>query len=149
MGDKKKKVSIKSKHIEEFLRKKLDKKSFKMNHPYRKDGSTFIIAEKDSLNLYIEVIGFKESTKALKRDFFEVVFKSFIHLENQDARYSIIALPIEYLAFLRKEISKIKTAWVRICIAFPELRLYFIDLNENRIVKKKLVEIINDDEVEI
>ena len=146
MGDSKNNHSIKSKEIEIFLRKKLDKKDFKMNHPHKKKSHSNIVAKKENLNLYIEVLGYKDSKTYLRKKFFEVIFKAFSHLEDQETKYSIIAMPLEYFYFLKNEISSIKTAWIRICIAFPELRLYFVDTQTKRIIKKKLVEIINDED---
>ncbi len=137
---------IKKKHIEEFLRTRLDRKGFKMNHPGKKDSNLDIVAQKDSILLHIVVMGMKEKKETRARDFYELVFNSFTHLEKQDLKYSIMALPIEIFEDLKKLIELRKSAWVRICIGFPEIRFYFVDLEQQKFIKKKLVEIINDEE---
>ena len=96
MGNKKEK-SIKRKDVEELVRRKLDNQGFKMNHHKKNEGvSPDIIAEKDDMHLYVEVIGFKSSPKAASRDFYEVFFRAFAQLEQPDSEYIIIAMPIQY-----------------------------------------------------
>lgn len=142
-----KEKSIKRKHVEELVRKKLDGQGFKMNHHKKHAGiSPDIIAEKDEMTLYVEVIGFKASPKAASRDFYEVFFRAFAQLEQVDSEYIIIAMPIQFLQDMKKRIEGMKNAWVRLCIAFPEIRVYFVDLKNDKIYKKKLPEILHTEE---
>ena len=54
----KKEKQIKRKYVEELVRKKLDSQGYKMNHHQDRVGvSPDIIAEKDDVVLYVEVIG--------------------------------------------------------------------------------------------
>ncbi|MBK8395324.1 MAG: hypothetical protein IPL26_08790 [Leptospiraceae bacterium] len=142
--EKKKEKSIKRKFVEELVRKKLDNQGFKMNfHKKQIDVMPDIIAEKDNITLYIEVIGFKSSPKAATRDFYEVFFRAFTQLEHPDSEYIVIAMPIQYLQDMKKRIETMKNAWVRLCIAFPEIRVYFVDIKNEKIYKKKLPEILH------
>jgi hypothetical protein len=133
---------VKKKLIDEFLRKRLDKKGFKMNH----QKSEAIVAEKDKILIYISTMGLKEKIEKSTAEFTKALFQSFDHLEKQDLKYSVVAMPIDFFVILRKFISQKKSAWVRICIGFPEIRFYFIDLENKKIHKKKLIEVINDDD---
>ena len=118
-----------------------------MNHHKKIEGvSPDIIAEKDDMHLYVEVIGFKSSPKAATRDFYEVFFRAFAQLEQPDSEYIIIAMPIQFLQDMKKRIESMKNAWVRLCIAFPEIRVYFVDLKNDKIYKKKLPEILHTEE---
>lgn len=146
MGNKKEKP-IKRKEVEELVRRKLDNQGFKMNHHKKIEGvSPDIIAEKDDMHLYVEVIGFKSSPKAATRDFYEVFFRAFAQLEQPDSEYIIIAMPIQFLKDMKKRIESMKNSWVRLCIAFPEIRVYFVDLKNDKIYKKKLPEILHTEE---
>lgn len=133
---------IKKKQIDEFLRKRLDKKGFKMNH-HKSDS---IVAEKDNMILYISVIGLKADLEKSIHEFINSIFKAFEHLEKPDLKYSVLAMPLDFFPILRKFMANRKSAWVRICIGFPEIRIYCIDLEQKKIIKKKLIEVISDDD---
>lgn len=143
----KKEKAIKRKHIEELVRKKLDSQGFKMNHHRDNVGiSPDIIAEKDDTTLYVEVIGYKSSANAASRDFYEVFFRAFAQLEQPEADNIIIAMPIQYLKDMKKRIESMKNGWVRLCIGFPEITVYFVDLKNEKIYKKRLPEILHTEE---
>ncbi len=145
--DSKKEKPIKRKHVEELVRKKLDSQGYKMNHHKENVGvSPDIIAEKDDVVLYVEVIGYKSSSKASSRDFYEVFFRAFAQLEQLDSEHIIIAMPIQYLTDMKKRIESMKNAWVRLCIGFPEITVYFVDLKQDKIYKKRLPEILHTEE---
>jgi hypothetical protein len=143
----KKEKPIKRKHVEELVRKKLDTQGYKMNHHKENVGaSPDIIAEKDDVTLYIEVIGYKSSPNAASRDFYEVFFRAFAQLEQLDSEHIVIAMPIQYLNDMKKRIESMKNAWVRLCIGFPEITVYFVDLKQDKIHKKRLPEILHTEE---
>ncbi|MBP6739398.1 MAG: hypothetical protein KA146_05380 [Leptospiraceae bacterium] len=143
----KKEKQIKRKYVEELVRKKLDSQGYKMNHHQDRVGvSPDIIAEKDDVVLYVEVIGFKSSARAATRDFYEVFFRAFAQLEQPDSDQIIIAMPIQFLKDMKKRIESMKNGWVRLCIAFPEITVYFVDLKQEKIYKKRLPEILHTEE---
>ena len=143
----KKEKQIKRKYVEELVRKKLDSQGYKMNHHQDRVGvSPDIIAEKDDVVLYVEVIGFKSSARAATRDFYEVFFRAFAQLEQPDSDQIIIAMPIQFLKDMKKRTESMKNGWVRLCIAFPEITVYFVDLKQEKIYKKRLPEILHTEE---
>ncbi len=133
---------VKKKQIDEFLRKRLDKKGFKMNH-HKSDS---IIAQKEKILLYISCIGLKPDYLKSINEFTNSLFQAFEHIEKPDLKYSVLAMPLDFFQILRNYMSNRKSAWVRICIGFPEIRIYLIDLEQKKIIKKKLIEVISDDE---
>ncbi len=146
--NRKKQKSIKKKHVEEIVRRKLDSQGYKMNHHREEVGiQPDIIAEKDNTILYVEVAGYKTSPRAASRDFYEVFFRAFAQLEQIDSDNIVIALPIQYLHDMKKRIESMKNGWVRLCIGFPEISVYFVDIKNDKIYKKRLPEILHTEEV--
>lgn len=131
-----------------MVRCKLDAQGYKMNHHKEHVVGILpdIIAEKDNQVLYVEVAGYKSSARAASRDFYEVFFRAFAQLEQIDSDNIIIALPIQYLQNMKKRIESMKNGWVRLCIGFPEISVYFVDLKNDKIYKKKLPEILHTEE---
>ena len=85
-----------------------------------------IIASRKAENVFIEVIGFKQSPSARAKDFFEVFFRSVSRLAN-GADHCVIALPRRSELGLPARARHYGEAWARIGTAFPELKIWLVD----------------------
>ena len=135
---KKIKNMIKNKEVEKSLRHILESEGYKLEIPERKYGETGvdIIASKDGEEWHIEVIGYKKSPPARSKDFYEVFFRSISRLKD-GAKNVVIALPERFRKGLPQRVQQYGIAWQRIGTAFPELEIWFVDIENNKLKKTK------------
>jgi Holliday junction resolvase-like predicted endonuclease len=85
-----------------------------------------ILAKKGDEEVFIEVIGFKQSPPARAKDFYEVFFRAVSRLVN-GAKHCVIALPRRSELGLPARAKHYGDAWPRIGKAFPELAIWLVD----------------------
>src|SRR5207237_741037 len=85
-----------------------------------------ILAKKGDEEVFIEVIGFKQSPPARAKDFYEVFFRAVSRLVN-GAKHCVIALPRRSELGLPARAKHYGEAWPRIGKAFPELSIWLVD----------------------
>ena len=124
---------VKNEDAEKCLRELLNAEGYELlpNEP-RKQGETGvdIRATKGEETFHIEVIGYKSSGSARAKDFFEVFFRAVSRL-NDGATHCVIAIPKQAERGLPQRAEIHRIAWGRIEKAFPELEIWFVDV-ENR-----------------
>ncbi len=113
---------------EECLRQVLANEGYSLNPP-RAHGETGvdIIARKDDLDIYIEVIGYKSSPPARAKDFYESFFRAVSRIKN-GAGKCVIAIPHLAERGLPARASQHGEAWTRIGNAFPELEIWLVNV---------------------
>ena len=119
-----------SAQVEQYLRKILSKDGYSLTPP-RGNGETGadIIARKGEQALFIEAIGYKSSPPARSKDFYEVFFRAISRLKN-GATKCIIALPSQFEVGMPQRVNQYGLAWERLGDAFPELNIWFVDIEE-------------------
>jgi len=134
---------VENKDAERCLRELLKLEGYKLNEP-RSNGENGvdILAERDLEILHIEVTGYKSSGSARARDFYEIFFRTISRLNN-GATNCIIALPKQAELGLPQRSKHHCIAWKRIGIAFPELEIWLIDVENKNYMKTGWVEWLN------
>lgn len=125
-----------NKATEECLRSILKIDDYVLS-PQLKNGETGtdIIAEKNGIKFYIEVIGYKKKGPSRAKDFYEVFFRSVSRLNEPGCKHCIIALPSPAKIGLPLRAVHHKIAWQRIANSFPELEIWLIDYKTKTIEK--------------
>jgi hypothetical protein len=116
-----------SAETEQNLRSFLLSRGYKLSQPLTINGATGpdLIAERDGLKTYIEIIGYKASGSARSRDFYEAFFRCISRL-RLGAEHIVLACPCHFRDGLRERVRNLGNAWLRLGTAFPELELWFV-----------------------
>jgi hypothetical protein len=124
-------LSVTGKQVESVLRKLLLRQKYKLLNKPRTQGETGadIIAEKSSMKIFIECIGFQEVPPLRSKQFYEVFFRAISRLKNGATR-CILALPIRFKEGMDQRAKHYGEAWKRIGNAFPELEIWFVNVAE-------------------
>ena len=132
------KEKIKNKDIENSLRKSLKIEGYRLLNKPRKCGETGvdILAKKDGNVFHIEVIGYSTSPPKRSRDFYEVFFRAISRINN-NATHLIIALPKQFERGFSQRVRQYRIAWKRIGNIFPELEIWFVDIENSTYEKRK------------
>lgn len=121
---------VKNEDAEKCLRELLKSEGYELNKS-RTHGETGvdILAKKEGKTIYIEVIGFKSDGPARARDFYEIFFRSISRL-NEDATDCVNAMPKQFEIGLPQRAKQHHVSWERIGKAFPELKIWLIDIEK-------------------
>ena len=116
-----------SAETEHNLRGFLLSRGYKLSEPLTINGANGpdLIAERDGLKSYIEIIGYKPSGSARSRDFYEAFFRCIWRL-RLGAEHIVLACPFHFRDGLNERIRNLGDAWLRLGSAFPELELWFV-----------------------
>ncbi len=123
-------MAIANQNVENALRLCLVAEGYTLS-TMRKNGETGVdvLAEKPGEELFIEVIGFKDSPPARSKDFYEVFFRAISRL-NDGATRLVIALPERFSWGLRQRAAVYGPAWARLGATFPELEVWLVNHND-------------------
>lgn len=90
---------------------------------------TDILATKGSEIAAIEVIAYKSSAPARRKDFFEAIFGAYSRLRDHP-RPTLIGVAIARNAKVgfQTRVNNIGEGWDRLAIAFPEFCFWFVDV---------------------
>ena len=99
---------------------------------------TDILAANGTERLAIEVIAYKSSGPARRKDFFEAIFGAFSRLRENPRPTKIgVAISNEAKVGFQTRVNNIGEAWDRLGGAFPEFHFWFVDVpNQTYEVKK-------------
>lgn len=124
---------ITNSNAELCLRSVLESEGYELS-PERKHCETGVdvIASNTVDTYYIEVIGYKSSGPARAKDFYESFFRAISRLKD-GAKRCVIAMPINSKRGLPARAGHYGEAWERIGRAFPELEIWFIDIDNSSI----------------
>lgn len=125
-------LSVKGEQVESILRKLLPQRRYKLLNRPRTRGETGadIIAQKDGTKVFIECIGFQEVPPLRSKQFYEVFFRAVSRLKN-GARKCVMALPIRFKDGMNQRAKHYGEAWKRIGDVFPELEIWFVDVEND------------------
>jgi len=123
---------VTGKQVESTLRKLLLRQRYKLLNKPRKWGETGadIIAQKSSMKVFIECIGFQKVPPVRSKQFYEVFFRAVSRLKDGATR-CVLALPIRFKDGINQPAKYYGEAWKRIGNAFPELEVWFVNVKEN------------------
>ena len=118
--------------VEEVIRKHLGELECKMSS-VKKWGETGadIIATRDESTWYIEVIGFHSNTSVRSRKFYEAFFRVISRDRNNPNDFLIIGLPMRFKDGMRQRKQQYSVAWEKLGKAFPNLRLWYVDTEQD------------------
>jgi hypothetical protein len=125
-------MPISNASVEECLRRALAAEGFSLSRRrlFGEPGVD-ILASKGDETIHIEVIGYKAAGAMRAKDFFEAFFKAVARLDN-GAKVCVIAQATNAKAGLPARAAQRREAWLRIGAAFPELELWFVDVETGR-----------------
>jgi hypothetical protein len=126
---------VSSKQIEAVLREHLLDEGYSLSaeRGYGETG-TDIVATRGEECIHIEAIAFKSSPPARAKDFYEVFFRAVSRLEV-GASQCVIALPSRFELGLPQRSTAIGAAWPRIGRAFPELKIWLVDIEGKSVTR--------------
>ena len=90
-----------------------------------------IRAANDQQVVYIETIGFDDNPPVRSSLFYQAFFRAVSRLNNQDATCCVMALPKRYERGMPQRVRQHRVAWERIAKIFPELQVWFVDVDSN------------------
>lgn len=122
---------VSSQQIDTCLRKELAREGFTLSSP-RLKGETGVdlVAERSGEKFFIEIIGYKKSGPARAKDFYEGFFRTVSRL-NEGAEHVVLAVSTRATSGLPLRARQHRVAWERIARAFPELEIWFVDIEKN------------------
>ena len=125
-------LSITGEQVESVLRQLLPKQGYEIRNTLRECGETGadIIVLKRDIKLFIECIGFQKRPPLRSKQFYEVFFRAISRLRDGAAK-CVIALPIRFKRGMSQRARHYGEAWTRIGVAFPELEIWFVDVEKN------------------
>lgn len=123
-------VSVKNSATEKVLRDILKREGYELT-PELGDGEigVDIIAGRGDEVVHIEVIGYSASPPKRSLDFYQAFFRAISRIKD-GARVCAIALPSRYKNGWSQRVEQYGVAWERISTAFPELEVWFVDVDE-------------------
>jgi hypothetical protein len=126
---------VKNEDVEKCLRELLKSEGYELDKSKTHgENGVDILAKKEGETIYIEVIGHKSAGPARARDFYESFFRAISRL-NEDATDCVIAMPKQAEIGLPQRAKQYNVSWERIGKAFPELKIWLIDV-ENKTYKR-------------
>lgn len=127
--------NIRNSEVERVLRKVLDREGFHLTPPrsFGQNGVD-ILATRGRQSYYIEVIGHKQRGPSRAKDFFEAFFRSISRIKD-GAKKCVVAMPLQSRVGLPTRAKHYGIAWTRIGRAFPELSIWFIDIDSEQLQK--------------
>jgi predicted transport protein len=130
-------LSVRGEQVELVLRKMLPRQGYKLLNNPRTQGETGadIIAQKGRVRVFIECIGFQKVAPLRSKQFYEVFFRAISRLKG-GARKCVMALPIRFENGMNQRAEHYGEAWKRIGNAFPELEVWFVDV-ENDVYEER------------
>jgi len=110
----------------------LSRKGYKLLNEPRKSGEkgADIIAQRSSKKIFIECIGLHKARPVRSKHFFEGFFRTISRLEDGEIK-CVLALPIGFKCGMNRRAKQYGEAWRRIGNAFPELKIWFVDIKRN------------------
>ncbi len=119
--------------VESVLRKLLPRQGYKVKNPRREKGETGadILAEKGGRTIAVECIGFQEKPPQRSKQFYEAFFRAISRL-NGGADECVMALPVRFARGMNQRARQYGVAWSRIAEAFPELKIWFVSIDDCR-----------------
>jgi hypothetical protein len=131
-------LSITGEKVESVLRQLLPRQGYELLNKPPKCGETGadIIARKGNTRVSIECIGFQKVAPLRSKQFYEVFFRAISRLKNGASR-CVIALPVRFKDGMNQRAEHYGEAWKRIGYVFPELEIWFVNVEENMYERHK------------
>jgi hypothetical protein len=126
--------SIASSQVEQVVRTHLEIMGCQLSAP-RKRGETGpdIIAELGKSTWFIEIIGFQETPPIRSREFYEAFFR-VISRDSDDPNHTLVlGLPERFKRGMRQRMLQYPTAWGKLGIAFPNLKIWYVDTEQGAV----------------
>jgi hypothetical protein len=121
---------VKNEDVEKCLRVLLKSEGYELNKSRTHgENGVDIQAKKEGKTFNIEVIGYKSAGSTRARDFYEIFFRAISRL-NEDTD-CVIAMPKQAEIGLPQRAKQYHVSWERIGKAFPELKIWLIDIENN------------------
>lgn len=128
---------IDSKAVERVIRKHLESKGAVLSLA-KKRGQTGpdIEARLGNLTYFVEVIGFQEKPPIRSREFYECFFRTISRDRDNPVHILLIGLPIRFKDGMKQRKRQYPIAWDKLGKVFPNLNLWYVDVEHNRIEQR-------------
>jgi hypothetical protein len=129
--------SVNQKDVEAVVRGKLKAEGYSLSSQ-RKNGETGadIIARKPGNSIAVECIGFQDNRPSRSKVFYEAFFRAISRLQGE-INEIVIALPLRFKDGLPKRARQHGVGWDKIGKAFPELKLWLVDVERKKITERQ------------
>ena len=94
-----------------------------------------IIAQKNGVTTFIEIIGFQSSPPLRSREFYESFFRVISRDNNNLDDVLVLALPNRFRIGMPQRKKQYLFAWGKLGSAFPNLQIWYIN-NESQTIDK-------------
>ncbi|MCL0057581.1 hypothetical protein M1N05_00730 [Dehalococcoidales bacterium] len=123
---------VKAKDVEQVVRRYLEGKGCTLSPPkkYGQTG-TDITAKCGKSTWFVEVIGFQSHPPTRSREFYEAFFRVISRDRNNPDDALVLALPKRFKNGIRQRKQQYPVAWEKLGKAFPNLRLWYVDIEKN------------------
>lgn len=123
---------VQARDVEQVIRRSLEGKGYALS-PRKKRGQTGadITARYDKSTLFVEVIGFQSNPPTRSREFYEAFFRVISRDRGNPDDILIVGLPKRFKNGMRQRKQQYPVAWEKLGKAFPNLRLWYVDTEQN------------------
>ena len=120
--------------VEQVIRGHLEGKGYILSPP-KKRGQTGadIIAKHGRSTCFVEVIGFQSHPPTRSREFYEAFFRAISRDRDNLDDVLALGLPRRFKDGMRQRKQQYPVAWEKLGKAFPNLRLWYVDVEQNTI----------------
>ena len=124
--------SVEARQVEEALRRYLEDKGCTLSAS-KKHGQTGpdIVAKRGVSTWFVEVIGFQEHPPTRSREFYEAFFRLISRDRDNPEDILVLGLPKRFKDGMRQRVQQYPVAWEKLGKAFPNLRIWYVDTEEN------------------
>ncbi|MDH5363646.1 MAG: hypothetical protein OEW82_00555 [Dehalococcoidia bacterium] len=123
---------VEARDVEQVIRRYLEGKGCTLS-PRKKRGQTGadITARYDKSTWFVEVIGFQSHPPIRSREFYEAFFRVVSRDRGNPDDTLIVGLPKRFRDGMRQRKQQYPVAWEKLGKAFPNLRLWYVDTEQN------------------
>lgn len=117
--------------VEKIVRAHLTQQGYSLTNAQRKHGETGcdVIAAREGARVFVEVIGFQSVPSIRSREFYECFFRVISRDQGKPNDRLVMALPKRFADGMKKRQQHYGLAWEKIGTAFPNLEIWYVDVN--------------------
>ena len=125
---------VEARGVEEVIRRYLEGKGCTLS-PAKKRGQTGadITATRGVSTWFVEVIGFQSHPPIRSREFYEAFFRVISRDRDNPDDVLVLGLPNRFKDGMRQRKQQYSVAWRKLGKAFLNLRLWYVDTEENTV----------------
>jgi len=124
--------SVEARRVGQVIRRYLRGKGYTLSQP-KKHGQTGvdITATRGESTLFMEVIGFQDHPPTRSREFYECFFRVISRDGGNPSDVLAMGLPRWFKDGMRQRKRNYSVAWEKLGRAFPNLKIWYVDTEQN------------------